>query len=286
MDKGIIIYNDGDYRINKEFADRFINNSHDCNLQISLVLESGIKYGISNGGFYFEHNGESIHGGNCSFAVNRTRNALLASVLENLGIRVLNSSLVTALCNDKNAAYINAVKCGLNCLDTDIYTKEALNFDKINYPFVLKQPFGHGGNNVFLCRTKEDAAACLNNITGRFVTVQRLLPCDTVSDIRVFIMGNKPVGAVKRTAKEGFKANYCKGGEISLYEIDGKLLCSVEKLLYTAHFDFAGFDFLYNGDYYFNEIEDVVGSRSLCILKDIDTSRLYIEYINKVLNKK
>jgi glutathione synthase/RimK-type ligase-like ATP-grasp enzyme len=98
-------------------------------------------------------------------------------------------------------------------------------------------------------------------------------------------MGNRVLGAVKRTAANGIKANYCKGGSISLYNIDKGLEENVNRLLNTGYYDFAGFDFLPDGKggYYFNEIEDAVGSRSLCMLAGIDTAEEYIKYISKIL---
>lgn len=285
MKKGLLLYKECDYEINREFAARFLDNCGKFGLEIDLVIERNLRYGIQDGGFYALYEGEKISGGSYDFAVNRTRNAYISTVLENLNIRVFNSSAVTALCNDKNLAYLNAAKLGINCLDTYIYFVEEVNSTHFNYPVIVKQPFGHGGNNVYLCNNNEEVSAALLNIKGMYITVQQKLECSAVSDIRVFVMGNKVIGAVQRRANEGFKANYSKGGSISLYVIDKKLQDLVQKLLKNGYYDFAGFDFLYNGDYYFNEIEDVVGSRSLCMLKNIDTSELYLDYISGQLNK-
>jgi glutathione synthase/RimK-type ligase-like ATP-grasp enzyme len=286
MLNGLLLYNDYDYEVNRDFAKRFTGRSKDFGLNIELVLESGIRYGLRGGKFCFEHNGKSVTGNNYVFAINRTRNAFIARVLENLGVRVFNGSGITALCNDKNAAYLQAGLLGLPLLDTYIYTKDAAVNAAIDYPAILKEPFSHGGDDVYLCENHDETKAAIDKIKGRFVTLQQKLPSKNVCDIRVFVLGNKVIGAVKRSAVNGFKANYCKGGQISLYEIDCKLQGYVDKLLKIGKFDFAGFDFLYNGDYFFNEIEDAVGSRSLCILKNIDTSVLYMEYITGTLKQK
>ena len=44
----------------------------------------------------------------------------------------------------------------------------------------------------------------------------------------------------------------------------------------------VGFDFLTSdfNDYYFNEIEDCAGSKSLCILKSVDTSEMIMQHIS------
>ena len=284
MKKGLLLYSDIDYKKNIEFAKRFLDKCENFGLKIDLALESDIKYGICENNFYCEIGNLNIKN-NYNFAINRTRNALLALTLENIGVRVLNSSKITAICNDKNTAYIKAAKNGVPCLNTFFYDKDNIDINKINFPVVLKQPFGHGGNNVYLCKDKKQFINAINIINGRFVTVQQKLNTEEVSDIRVFIMGNNPIYAVKRTSVSSFKANYCQGGKIALYDIDTRLKCYIKKLFNIGYFDYAGFDFLYDGkDYFFNEIEDAVGSRSLCILKNIDTCELYLEYINKILN--
>ena len=280
MKRGFLIYCDADYAVNKDFANRFLTKGKDFGLEIELVFEKDIKYGIADGKLYFNYKNLKLP----DFAINRTRNGFIAQTLEKSGVKVYNNSEVTFLCNDKNATYIEALKNGANCLDTMILSRENLNYDHIyNYPVVLKQPFSHGEKNVYLCNNRDELEKAFESTEGRFATVQSKLNCEKINDIRVYILGNKPIYAVKRTAKAGFKANYCQGGEISLYDIDSRLKQNIQNLLKINTFDFAGFDFLADDDnnYYFNEIEDAVGSRSLCILTGIDTSELFMDYIRK-----
>ena len=287
MKKGLLLYNDKDCKKNSEYAERFLNNCKTFNLEIELVLVSDIKYGIKNNKFYFSVKEKSITEEEYSFAINKTRNYFIAKILENLGIRVFNNSKITKLCNDKNSTYIEVAKKGIPCLDTFIFNKDNINKNNINYPIIIKQPFGHGGENIYLCNSNKDLDFIISNIKGDYVTIQQYLQSRKINDIRVFIMGNKPLCAVKRTSQKGFKANFCQGGKISLFDIDEKLKEYIDKILEIGYFDFVGFDFLFDDkSYYFNEIEDVVGSRSFCILKNTDTSKIYLEYISKILYNK
>lgn len=284
MKKGLLIYNDCDYELNSEFAQRFLNKCKSYMLEINLAMQSNLKYGICDGEIFACYNGKNFDKNNYDFAINRTRNAYIADILEFKGIRVYNSATVTKLANDKNAAYIHAAKLKIPCLDTAICEKDAVKYIKPDFPVVVKQPFGHGGENIYLCNTIEEIEERAKETKERFLTVQQKLNCAAVNDIRVYIMGNNVIGAVKRTATKGFKANYCKGGNITLIEPDKILLEYVNKILENDYYDFAGIDFLYNGNYYFNEIEDAVGSRSLCILKNTDITDMYLEYISNTLH--
>lgn len=282
MKNGLLIYTKEDYEINKEFAQRFTVYGKNYGYNIEIILENDLLYGIKGGRFFFSiKNNENFLP---DFVINRTRNGFISQVLENLGVRVFNSSLVTFICNDKNKTYLAALKAGIKCLDTYIYTKE--NLKNAEFPVVVKKPFSHGGRQVYLCNNNIELCDAIGKIDGRFITVQQKLRADIISDIRVFIMGNKVIGAVKRTAVSGIKANLCLGGKISLYDIDKKLQNYIDSLLKITYFDFAGFDFLTeNGsEYYFNEIEDAVGSRSLCSLADIDTADEYLKHISKIIN--
>jgi glutathione synthase/RimK-type ligase-like ATP-grasp enzyme len=280
MKKGYIIYAREDLERNREFAQRFVKYGPEYGLDIGILKEEQIVYGIESG---LPHCGVSP----CDFAINRARNAYLARFLEERGARVFNSSEVTRLCNDKCAAYLFAVG-KIPCLDTYILKRRDLLQGAAKlcfFPCVIKQLTSHGGQKVFLCGNYAEAFNAAEQVDGEYAIVQRPLAEEGISDIRVFVMGNRIIGAVRRKAKDGIKANFCQGGEISLYQVGGKLKGYVERLTQKLYFDFVGMDFLTADDehFYFNEIEDAVGSRSLCILKGIDTSRIYLNYIKDIL---
>ena len=282
MKNGLLIYTTEDYNTNSEFAQRFVSLGENYGLNIKIVLENDLAYGIKDGKFFFcIKNDENLP----EFAINRTRNGFISQVFENLNVRVFNKSSITFLCNDKNQTYLKAQETGIKCLDTYIYTRDSINNIITEMPVVIKKPFSHGGKQIYLCNNKTEVTNAVKSFDGNYITVQQKLKFKTINDIRVFIMGNKVIGAVKRTATVGIKANMCQGGEISLYNIDNRLQSYIDKLLKIAYFDFAGFDFL-TGDgneYYFNEIEDDVGSRSLCILAGTNTAEEYVKYISKTL---
>ncbi|MBR6213406.1 MAG: hypothetical protein IKQ67_02000 [Candidatus Methanomethylophilaceae archaeon] len=54
----------------------------------------------------------------------------------------------------------------------------------------------------------------------------------------------------------------------------------VKRIVPELMADFIGIDFVFgDGQVYLNEIEDVVGTRMLYSLTDMDPARMYMEYI-------
>ena len=281
MKRGFLVYTDSGYEENKEFAQRFKCGGNKYGLEIDILLESKAVYGIHDGGFYFNC-------GKPDFVINRTRNYYLAFVLEQLGVRVFNGSGVTRQCNDKADAYLAAAKYKVPCLNTYLSAKEYGLYAQ-SFPAVTKQLFSHGGKKVFLCKDEKELKESARQIEGVYGITQNLLGGKEINDIRVYVLANKIIGAVKRTAPEGgFKANYSLGACIELFSPPKKLVEYINRFLKHNYYDFAGFDFLTANfeKYYFNEIEDCVGSRTLCILKDIDTSSLLMQHIHTALNGK
>ena len=63
------------------------------------------------------------------------------------------------------------------------------------------------------------------------------------------------------------------------------MIKTINKLREALDFDFVGVDFIrHDGRWVLNEIEDVVGTRMIYALTDIDAADKYIDYILK--NKK
>src|SRR5699024_4006893 len=101
----------------------------------------------------------------------------------------------------------------------------------------------------------------------------------------VFIVGKEIIGAVKRISKRDFRANYTLGGSVKWYALQPHEREMIKRII--THFDFGmvGIDFLVNedGGILFNEIEDIVGSRSLSKVSDVNILRKYVTFIKHTL---
>ncbi|MDF2878456.1 MAG: hypothetical protein K0S30_1552, partial [Clostridia bacterium] len=214
--------------------------------------------------------------------INRSRDSFLAKHLELMGIKVYNAYRVSSICNDKASTHQMAHTLGIVSLDTLFLDKTCfdINHLDITYPVILKSVSGHGGEEVFKCMNKEDIIAYLHQITDNHFLIQQMNDRPGI-DIRIFAIGKTIIGAIKRESKTDFRSNYSLGGQASLYHLTEQNEKLVKRILAYLKSDFVGIDFMLNqkGEFVFNEIEDVVGSRTLYEYARIDTAKAYIEYI-------
>ncbi len=205
------------------------------------------------------------------FVINRSRNLDITHYFESLGIKVYNNATVSLLGNNKYEAYEVVSNLGINVLPYSL--------DILPYPCVAKSFDGHGGSEVALLQNEQDRIDFIHNLQKPIV-YQEVCP-DCGVDVRVYIINNEIYACVKRESKTGFKSNYTLGGEASLYTLTPSQQAMIEKILTLTHFDLVGIDFLldHEGNFYFNEIEDVVGTRMLYAISDYDIVYDYVESI-------
>ncbi len=124
--------------------------------------------------------------------------------------------------------------------------------DYFKFPFIAKIPRGSGmGEGVFLIENEDDLKKYFLIKSPAYI--QEYLPCDR--DIRVVIIGNKPVLAYYRIGdKNDFRNNISQGGEIVFDNIPEE---AVELALYTAEkcsWDNVGIDVIqHKGEFYILE---------------------------------
>ena len=101
------------------------------------------------------------------------------------------------------------------------FTHYFYNIDEIitmvgGFPFVVKQLEGTQGYGVFLVKDRKQATEIINNhkSTNKKFIFQEFIQESKGADVRVFVVGNKVVGAMKRQAKVGeFRSNLHQGGK-------------------------------------------------------------------------
>lgn len=284
MYNGWLIYNEEDYIKNTFFVEKMIEYGKAYDMNIKLVLTKNISTGFRDGKLFAEEIG--IVSPVPDFVVNRSRDDLLGFQFELLGCSVFNSSFVTRICNDKARTHQFVNILGINSVKTlfcrkDQFNKKSVFFD---YPVVIKSVSGHGGSEVFRAENGEELDNIISGLRSDEFIVQEMCGNPGI-DIRVFIIGKKIIGAVKRTSLKDFRSNFSLGGSAGLYELKDSEKELVSKIINNFDFGFAGIDFILDKDnnFIFNEIEDVVGSRTLYANSDIDAIKLYTEYIHNKL---
>ncbi|SIT83339.1 ATP-grasp domain-containing protein [Edaphobacillus lindanitolerans] len=216
------------------------------------------------------------------FVLFRDRDPELAKELEAAGHRLFNRAQVNRIANDKYATYELAVLLGL----PTVPTRRVAHPEEIrSYPAVLKTIDGHGGTEVGRCLDKMDAGWFFSRHAGRRIIGQPFIESGA-ADVRVFMIGEEAVGAVKRTGSNGFKSNYTLGGRADPFVPSAGMTEAAAKIAQALKSDYIGVDFLLlpDGGFLLNEIEDPVGSRSLYDTSNVDIAEKIMERIKDQMN--
>jgi glutathione synthase/RimK-type ligase-like ATP-grasp enzyme len=253
-----ILYERGDLEANCFFADRLRSCGVEFGMDCSIVtVDAADPYDAPD------------------IVVSRARDPDLLSSLEDNGSTVFNGSSVCRICNDKAMTYGLARSLGIPFLPFSIPGNPLPR----GPPWVVKSCVGHGGTEVFKADSEDEARRLCDKLSGRKPIVQEMVS-DPGKDLRVYVLGGRIIASVLRSSETDFRANFKLGGRAELVEPPSEVINIVRRIVPELMPDFIGIDFVFgDGNVYLNEIEDVVGTRMLYSLTDLDPARMYMEYI-------
>ncbi|KSU83764.1 MULTISPECIES: ATP-grasp domain-containing protein [Fictibacillus] len=286
MKAGWLIYSEPDAVKNASFIDWLKAEAALAGLSLELMFAERFAFGVTDNklSLYYDLKEMRLP----HFAVVRTIQPLLSRQLEKMGLKLFNSSSVSAVANDKARTHQLLAEAGIPMMDTlfirpSFFQTQSMPFD---FPLVAKLASGRGGQQVYLVKTEKELQNALSTHPEQDWVLQKMAP-DAGKDVRVFVVGNKIAGAVLRSSSNDFRANYSLGGHAELYHLQHEQTALVERIIFHFDIGMAGIDFLLNekGAFIFNEMEDVVGSRTLSATSDINIARLYMEHIAAKLKK-
>ncbi|MGG0846635.1 ATP-grasp domain-containing protein [Peribacillus simplex] len=274
---GWLIYNREDAVKNQGYIDWMLDEASKLDLDLHFYHREDLRIGHRSNELYVEHTAQPIV--LPDFAIVRAIDPFLTRQLEQMGIACFNSSFVSEIANDKARTHQYLSSMGIPMADT-IYCNGKPNADDMEFPFIAKETRGRGGKQVYLIEHADDLAELDD---GNWI-VQK--PGLFGKDIRVFVIGKKVKAAVLRESASSFKANYTLGGSASIYELTASDLALVERVIEAFDFGLVGIDFIFaeDGSLMLNEIEDVVGSRTLSALSDINIVSEYLTFIKDSLS--
>lgn len=140
-----------------------------------------------------------------------------AKMLENRKIPVFNSSLSIGLCDDKMKTYLalegkvkqpKTIPAPLSFFDTDYTEFVEKAGEVLGFPLVFKECFGSFGEQVHLCNSVTDVMKYVN---GKPFLLQEYIECGG-EDMRLEVVGNRVVAAMKRKNENDFRSNITNGG--------------------------------------------------------------------------
>lgn len=131
-----------------------------------------------------------------------------------------------------------------------IYSPRSLDsvIDRFGFPLILKTAGGRQGRGVFKIESKEELKKKMKELKEQsaFFVIREFIPND--GDIRIFTVGYKAIGAMKRTpAKKGeFRSNISLGGKGEKFDLEKypKIQELSEKLSEITRTEIAGVDIM------------------------------------------
>ena len=267
--RGLLIYDRIGAKRNEWFIDRLIACASQRGCELSLIIyEDGFNNTLDV---------------KPDFAIVRTIHPELNRMLEDIGVPSFNNYVTSRIANDKWKTCLLASELGISVMDT-LPLSSVDDPELLPYPIVIKSTNGHGGSEVFLANNPEECKQAVTLLAQKSAIVQRM--CDEPGvDMRVYVLGGKILRAVKRTSQVDFRSNFSLGGKVDLAAPTKEMEEAISRLQSVLKSDLVGVDFIrHAGRWVLNEIEDVVGTRMLYSLTDIDIADKYIEYIINKIN--
>ncbi len=283
--EGYLIYRRNDAERNKYYIPFYEKACAKHGATITLKYFEDFSFSTAQESFSLLYQGASLT--KPDFLIMRADEPAFSERLEQMGYRVFNNARVSAIANDKFKTLQLASTLNIPTPITRLANKEnALQGSLIlGYPLVIKPCDGHGGQDVLWVDSQETLQKILSNYQHETFLLQKPVS-DLGKDLRVYILGGKPIAAMLRCRENDFRSNYCLGGSAQKYELTDRELRMIKKITDALDIDYAGIDFMFHeGKAVLNEMEDVVGARMLYHLTDIDVVDLYVKHIVKILKE-
>jgi RimK family alpha-L-glutamate ligase len=206
--------------------------------------------------------------------------------LEDSGVRVMNSPRAIERSVDKFYASVILQRAGLATPDTVVCecSDEALAAFRRFGDVVVKPLFGSMGLGMVRVTDEEMAFRVFRTIdlVRGVYYVQRTID-HAGSDVRVFVVGDRVVGAIERTAPPGgspWRTNVSRGGAAHAIALPPALCAMAIEAARAIGADYAGVDLLpaRDGTVYVLEINGIPGWQGLQQATGIDVARAIVDH--------
>ncbi len=121
---------------------------------------------------------------------------------------------------------------------------------EIGFPLIIKNVSGTQGAGIYLCKDENsfmDVMELLySNKPNANIIIQEFIEKSSGQDLRVFVLGGRVVGCMKRSSTSSFKANFSKGGKVEPFELSAEAEWLAIEAARLVNLDVAGIDLLFD----------------------------------------
>jgi glutathione synthase/RimK-type ligase-like ATP-grasp enzyme len=208
--------------------------------------------------------------------------------MENLGVPVINNGESIDRVKDKLETSQLLARHGIPIPKTMLVRwpiNEDLVSSEIGWPCVVKVISGSYGKGVYLCKDRNSFAEVMELInslsTNKSLIIQEYIGYKPGTDLRVWVVGGKVIGAMQRTSANDFRANISNGGTGSPHEITPEIEFIARETARILGLDIAGVDLLFDIDGFkvceANSAPGFEGFETYC---GQDMAKAIVDYIN------
>ena len=182
----------------------------------------------------------------------------LARFLELNGLRLFNSASAIEKCDDKSLTHINLYNSGIRMPKTIIVPKIFHNENwqeccfvdeavkELGFPLIAKECFGSFGEQVYMAKNQSELVKIMNKIGTSPMLLQEFIATSSGRDIRINIVGGKPVACMYRYSEnDDFRANITNGAKMKSYAPNEQQVKMAVETCKILDLDFAGVDILF-----------------------------------------
>ena len=253
--------------------------------------------------------------GEPEFIIFYDKDITLAAALEKMGYRLYNSADAIDVCDSKVKTAEKIAEYNLNCKDDEakilmpktykvpftyenIGIKDSYSFDFLDYvekdlceadegalsgayPMVIKESNSSFGMGVHLAGSREEAVKLICEYGNKECIIQEYLSYSSGRDLRLQMVSDKCVCAMRRSNENDFRANITNGGKMSEYKPTDEDLSLARNVMKCLKLDFAGIDIMHDksGRAVFLEANSNAHFKNIYDLTGINAAEKMIEYI-------
>jgi RimK family alpha-L-glutamate ligase len=161
--------------------------------------------------------------------------------------------------------------------------------NEIGFPCILKILSGSYGRGVHLCRTEEEFKSFIQFIEAldpkKTLIVQKFMKDKIGTDLRVWVINGKVIGAMQRTSGNAdFRANISNGGYGLPYELNDRIIHLSKSAAESIGLDIAGVDLLFDDEGFVvcevNSAPGFAGMENFC---GINIAEKIVDYVLALL---
>ncbi len=177
-----------------------------------------------------------------SFSKNMANSKIFTEELRLKNKIVIEECISDNYINSKFAEGVRLTRSGLN-YPISYQIPNIENIEKIPdniFPAIVKPTNGSRGRNISIIENKKDLANFIQK-NPEDLLVQEYLPIEW--DIRIFVVGNKVLGGIKRYVLEGdCRSNASLGSQTEPFEVTSEIEEIALRATKTLHYSVAGVD--------------------------------------------